>query len=241
MRAFSTAIVVWLGVCFASVAEPARLVIPNLPAGGPIIEIDGDLSDGGWTNAVTASLADAATGDAPIRATELSLTWDWEYLYVAFVCHDDGPTNARLTVRDANLWEEEVVEVFIDADDDQKTYIELEWNPLNTLFDAFVINSGKHWLLRDWTMAGIQHAVGAVEDGWVVEIAMPMTEFGEAQQLPPQVGDVWRANFYRIDRSEPVDRPEMTSWSTIGTHNFHDSGAFGYIEFGGVPEGMGNR
>ncbi|MAF09339.1 hypothetical protein CMK11_02715, partial [Candidatus Poribacteria bacterium] len=60
-------------------------------------------------------------------------------------------------------------------------------------------------------------------------------EFGEAQQLPPQVGDVWRANFYRIDRSEPVDRPEMTSWSTIGTHNFHDSAAFGYIEFGGVP------
>ena len=152
MRAFLAAAVVWTGVAFACVAEPARLVIPMLPVGGPIIEIDGDLTDGGWANAVTAPLADAATGDAPIRATELSLTWDWEYLYVAFTCRDDGPTNARLTVRDANLWEEEVVEVFIDADDDQKTYVELEWNPLNTLFDAFVINSGKHWLLRESLM-----------------------------------------------------------------------------------------
>lgn len=235
MRVSAIALVAWIGVSLVSVAEPARLVIPALPDDGSIIEIDGDLTDDGWRHGVTAKLTDAATGEEPARATALSLAWDIEYLYVAFACRDEGPINARLTVRDANLWEEEVVEIFVDADDDQKTYYELEFNPLNTLFDAFVINSGKHWLLRDWTMAGIQHAVGRVEDGWVVEIALPMAEFGEAVRLPPQVGDTWRANFYRIDRSEPVDRPEMTAWSTIGTNNFHDSAAFGVIEFGGPP------
>ncbi len=226
---------------FALVADsgalgPARIVIPALPEPGPIIEIDGDLTDGGWALAVTADLNDAATGDAPERPTRLSLAWTPEYLFVAFACRDDGPTNARLTVRDANLWEEEVVEVFIDANDDQRTYYELEWNPLNTLFDAFVINHDKHWLLRDWTMAGIQHAVKRGKDGWAVEIAMPMAEFGEAAQLPPSVGDVWRANFYRIDRSPSATGREMTAWSTIGRYNFHASDAFGYIEFGGVAE-----
>ena len=217
----------------ASALEPSRIVVPSLPLGGAIIEIDGDLSDGGWALGVTTRLTDAASGADPVRATTLQLAWDFEYLYLAFTCQDEGPTNARLTVRDANLWEEEVVEVFIDADDDQRTYYELEFNPLNTLFDAFVINHDKHWLLRDWTMAGIQHAVGHSEGGWVVEMALPMAEFGEAAQLPPEVGDVWRANFYRIDRSDAVEGREMTAWSTIGRYNFHDSGAFGYIEFGG--------
>jgi hypothetical protein len=219
-----------------SVAEPSRIIIPALPEPGPIIEIDGDLTDAGWALAVTTDLTDAATGDAPERPTRLSLAWTPEYLFVAFACRDEGPTNAQLTVRDANLWEEEVVEVFIDADDDQRTYYELEWNPLNTLFDAFVINHDKHWLLRDWTMAGIQHAVQRGEDGWAVEIALPMAEFGEAAQLPPQIGDVWRANFYRIDRPPHAERAEMTAWSTIGRRNFHASEAFGYIEFGGVAE-----
>lgn len=236
MRVYAAAFVLYATVALANAAEPSRIVIPSLPMGGPIIVIDGKLDDKGWDHGVTTPLADAASGEAPTRGTTLSLAWDMGHLYVAFACQDDGPVNASLTVRDANLWEEEVVEIFIDADDDQNTYYELEWNPLNTLFDAFVINSGKHWLLRDWTMEGIQHAVGRTEAGWVVEIAMPLTEFGEAARVPPQVGDVWRANFYRIDRPPHADRPEMTAWSTIGRYNFHASDAFGYIEFGGVAE-----
>ncbi len=236
MRVYAAALALSAAVALADAAEPSRIVIPMLPVGGQTIVIDGDLDDGGWRHGVSALLSDAATGDEPALGTTLSLAWDFEYLYAAFACEDEGPTNARLTVRDANLWEEEVVEVFIDADGDQNTYYELEWNPLNTLFDAFVINSGKHWLLRDWTMAGIQHAVGRTDTGWVVEIAMPLTEFGEAGRVPPQIGDVWRANFYRIDRPPHAERPEMTAWSTIGRYNFHASEAFGYIEFGGVAE-----
>ena len=141
-----------------------------------------------------------------------------------------------MTVRDTNLWEEEVVEVFIDADDDQHSYIELEINPRNTLFDAFVLNRNKkHWLMRDWTMEGIEHAVAFDEDGWTVEMRLPMREFSEAPHLPPEIGDVWRVNLYRIDRSDDPTRPEMTSWSPIGRYDFHESSAFGRLRFVASP------
>ncbi|MDA1190538.1 MAG: carbohydrate-binding family 9-like protein [Candidatus Poribacteria bacterium] len=212
--------------------EPLSIVCPRLPASVPLPVIDGDLSDPAWSHAVHAPLLNTATTQSPVLPTRLSLLWDDANLYAAFDCADDGNVNATMTQHDANLWEEEVVELFIDTDGNLRTYYEFQVNPLNTFFDAYLINSGsKRWLLRDLDLDEIEHAVATHEKGWRVEMKMPFEEFGECPRIPPVVGDKWRVNFYRIDRNDPK-RPELTSWSPTWNRNYHRTEAFGTLVFG---------
>jgi hypothetical protein len=63
-------------------------------------------------------------------------------LFVRFDCRDPQ-ARATFTARDAPLWQEDAVEVFLAAGvADPETYIELEVNPLGALFDARVANPG---------------------------------------------------------------------------------------------------
>ena len=73
-----------------------------------------------------------------------------------------------------------------------------------------------------------QHSTLDTQASWVVEMRIPFAAFPEVN--PPKPGDVWRGNFYRIDRAEP---PEFTAWSpTLETPpNFHVPERFGYIVF----------
>jgi hypothetical protein len=198
--------------------------------------IDGLLNEDAWTAAVRVELRDTATGAVPQRPTTAHLLWDSNALYVAFDCQDDDPKpNATFTQRDANLWEEEVVEMFLSPTGELHTYAELEFNPLNTLFDAMILNNGRRTqVLRDWNMETIQHAVALRSDGWTVEVALPFEEFYTAPRRPPSVGDEWRMNLYRIERSNPKE-PELTAWSPTVVRNFHNAQAFGILEFGDVP------
>jgi hypothetical protein len=189
-----------------------------------------------WASAIVVELRDAATGEQPSRATRVYLLWDDANLYFGFDCDDDDPKpNATMTQRDANLWEEEVVEMFLSPTGELHTYAELEVNPLNTLFDAIILNNGKRTqVLRDWNMETIRHAVAFRSEGWSVEVVLPFAEFFTAPHTPPRVGDTWRMNLYRIERSDS-NKPELTSWSRTFTYNFHNSEAFGILPFGETP------
>jgi hypothetical protein len=134
-----------------------------------------------------------------------------------------------------------VVEAFIDADSDLRTYLELEVNPINALFDAFVLNAkdrdGGICVMRDWNSKGIKHAVkidgksmsSSEAEEWTCEIAVPLEDFYTAPNCPPKVGDVWRVNFYRIDRKK--NKSEYSAWSTTGKIDFHMPQRFGYLKF----------
>ena len=47
--------------------------------------------------------------------------------------------------------------------------------------------------------------------------------------IPPQPGDVWNANFYRIDRAEDGD--EYSAWSPTYRRNYHTPERFGRLVF----------
>ncbi|GIX06102.1 MAG: hypothetical protein KatS3mg115_0505 [Candidatus Poribacteria bacterium] len=231
---------VWLVVIawafVAKAQEPPELVVPRLAEGTAAPTIDGELNDPAWASAAWVSLRDAKTGAVPRRPTEVGIFYTLDALYLAYRCTDEVKPNARLTVRDANLWEEEVVELFLDPDGNPRTYYELEWNPLNTLFDAYLINSGKRrWLLRDLSLEGLEHQVAWNDSGWTVEVRLPIEDLGEAPVWPPTPETVWRGNFYRIERSDDPIQPEMTSWSVIGRYDFHETQAFGRIRFATTP------
>lgn len=204
------------------------------------IRIDGVLDEPDWQAAEQIHLVSTESGAPPMQPTTLRLLWDDECLYVAFDCVDSDAW-ATIDRRDGELWEEEVVEVFIDDDSDGRTYLEYEINPLNALVDLYVLNrtgerDGIQFML-DWNSTGIRHAVrvagnprerGENDTGWVAEWAIPWADFTTAPHLPPRNGDTWRANFYRIDRAA---QDEYSAWSPTGAINFHVPARFGTIVF----------
>jgi hypothetical protein len=64
-----------------------------------------------------------------------------------------------------------------------------------------------------------------------VELALPMADLITAPNRPPQPGDEWLANLYRIDRSPAGD--EYTAWSPPGRINYHTPERFGRLVFSG--------
>ena len=96
------------------------------------LNIDGDVKKPLWEQAEKVFLVDTVTGQPPRQKTWCKLLWDEDFLYAAFYCEDDY-INAGLTGYNDKIYEEEVVEIFLDDNCDLKTYIEIELSPLNTL------------------------------------------------------------------------------------------------------------
>ena len=203
------------------------------------ITVDGKLDDPAWETAVAVRLVRNEDGAEPRFETTARLLWDDNHLYVGYHCQD-SQIYATMTTRDAPLWEEEVVEIFLDANRDQIGYVEIEVNPLNALVDLYVLNRPPYPVnpLFCWDSSGIQYAVSVDGDprrldsqdrAWSAEIALPWEDFLTAPHLPPRAGDVWRMNLYRIDQYQ--GQQELYAWSPTRCETFHVPQRFGEIVF----------
>ncbi len=116
---------------------------------------------------------------------------------------EDKNIKAQMTKRDDDLWNEEVMEIFINADDNPKTYYEFEWNALNTILDLYVLNPNcnrdviRQWL--DWDCEGILSAVNVkgtvgddsdIDKGWFLEVAIPFSQIQSSKNIPPKNGNI---------------------------------------------------
>jgi hypothetical protein len=224
-----------------SLPAPKRVVVPKLQ--GPI-KVDGDLSEPVWAKAAVLQPFFNNDGSGREREhTEVRIWHDDQALYLGWKCRDVD-IQATLTNRDSQFWDEEVVEFFV-TPKELNRYFELQWNPLNGVFDAIIANDldekGVSKEFRgDWgyTARGMTSAVkvkGTVNDStdkdefWQVEIRLPFADLGRPA---PKTKEVWRANFYRFNRTkgQPV---ELLSWSPTLWPGFHQPARFGYLEFGG--------
>jgi hypothetical protein len=240
----STGVVATITALLAS-AQGARPPAPE-PAARPTydvhrtatpIEVDGRLDETAWTAAGTFAFFNNidASGPAPELATVAKALYDDTFIYFAFENADPNAWSTRKK-RDEHLWEEEVVEVFIQADPGHPSYIELEVNPLGTMIDIFLIDVRKPIPYASWNSAGLRWAVhveGTVDgkpgdQGWSCEMALPLEEAITAPHIPPEPGDRWRANLYRVER-----RPSRASlaWSPTLVSDFHRPDRFGDLVF----------
>ena len=183
-----------------------------------------------WNAVEPIRLSDAVTGLAPKQSTEIRALWNATEWRLLFHVHDTHAW-ATMTKRDANLYEEEVVEVFLDPANDLQSYFEIEVNPLGTVLDL-VLRKSRSGYKGDiaWNCEGLRTLVRKHPDGWTAEMAIP---FASVTNASPAVGSRWRANFYRIDRPSrdgSVPR-ELTAWSPPMRPNFHTPEKFGIIEF----------
>jgi hypothetical protein len=203
------------------------------------ITVDGRLDDPAWDSAVVIHLLRNDDGGKPRFETTARMLWDEDYLYVGYAC-EDSQVFATMTEHDDPLWEEEVVEVFVDANRDEIGYVEIEVNPLNALVDLYVLNRPPYPTrpLFCWDSAGIRHAVSvdgnphqrdSQDRSWSTEMAIPWEDFLTAPHLPPHPGDLWRVNLYRIDQFQ--GQQELYAWSPTRCETFHVPQRFGEVVF----------
>jgi hypothetical protein len=204
-------------------ADLPRLVVPRVQDTG----LSADPTSGFWPEVAPAPLFDVVTARPPAQATELRVAVTAQDLRVLFCAIDADPW-ATLTERDAPLYTEEVVEVFLDPIGDLAGYFEIELNPLGAVLDLLIRRNARG-LLKDrrWQCEGLRTKVLRTPTGWNAELAIPWPGLS---QSPPTPGAQWRANFTRIDRPRGVPR-ELTAWSPTGRALFHVPEQFGVLEF----------
>jgi len=214
------------------------------------IRVDGLLDEPAWRRATPTRDFRLSSGKGAANAeTRLKACWDTEHLYLAFQCLDRDIFSPYKR-RDEPLYEGEVVEAFLSPGPALRRYFEFEVSPANVIFDARVDNPGPQAPMtvdRAWNAVGLRTAVqvhgtlnrrGDRDRSWTVEMALPFADLG--LDRPARVGDVWRANFYRIDRGRPE---EFEAWSPTlaDPPNFHVPSRFGKLAFLDVVVPAGAR
>lgn len=206
--------------------NPPALEIPRL---------QGDTAEDPLGNALTwgALLPPFRTmgGDLARWSTGTRVAWDGDHLHVEFRCEDHDAWGTWLE-RDAPLWQEEVVEIFLAAgESDPQLYYEIEVSPLCALFDARVTNplGTRQEMVVDtgWNCAGLVWSVASLHhrQDWRARLAIPWSGLG--LRVAPRA---LRANFFRIERPRGGE-DEFSGWSPTLTSppDFHRPARFGLL------------
>ncbi len=234
------------------------------------LEIDGEFDESDWQKAVRTKYfvdIEGSLKPKPRFWTYVKMLWDDNYLYIAAEIQEPHLW-ATIEERDAKIYEDNAFEVFIDPDGDTHEYYELEINAFGTFWDLFLTkpyrDSGR--MISSWDIYGLETGIamnGTINDPsdidsrWRVELAIPWDVLGEAttQLSPPQDGDLWRINFFRViwpletkdgkyvkfkNRQTGKPAPPLYAvWSPHGLFNSHYPELWGYVQFSETIAGEG--
>ncbi|MBI4603695.1 MAG: carbohydrate-binding family 9-like protein [Planctomycetes bacterium] len=202
-------------------------------------ELTGDGSSAAWEKAAWVGLRKRTASGHPYEARFKTL-YSKTGIYFLF----DG-TDAELTSRTkedfADLWKEDVFEVFLWTDERHPVYFEYEISPLGYELPILVPNfDGKFLGWRPWHYEGLRKtrkatsAIGGPKEpgakvkGWRAEVFIPYALLAPLQNVPPRPETRWRANVYRMDH----DGGKTTGWdwAPVGP-SFHELRRFGTLLF----------
>jgi hypothetical protein len=245
VRAAAVAVLVAVAACRDPTAGPGWLSgsRPALPVyratrAQGTITVDGRLDEADWGRAEAVELVDTLTGRPPRYRTRARLLWDDAALYVAFTC-DDDVVWARPGRRDDDaIYEDEVVEVFLDPGGAGRDYAEIEVSPANVRFDARFASrrsdlaTALRWSSGARTAVAVDGALTsgdappAPARGWTAELAIPWASLGP----PPRAGTRWRMNLYRLETHNRARIAEGSGFSPPLRPDFHAPDRFGWLE-----------
>lgn len=194
-----------------------------------------------WDQLPEMELRDVVTGEKPRLSTTAKACWTAEDLYIRFWCEDDHIVS-EYKHRDEPLYEQDVVEVFLDPTGKGELYYEFELSPYNVQFDAEITildkeratgakpteNEAPYMIVdTDWDAANWQTSVTAINDRlYCYELRMHFADFNVAVSA----GEQWRWNLYRIDDDQAGER-HYSAWSSTGAVNYHVPTKFGTLTF----------
>ncbi len=201
--------------------------------------IDGKLDDAVWAGAKAVTLNRSFDGAPASRKTTFRIVWDDANLYVGFFAEDPDVWGTKRN-KDDDIYNEDALEIFLDADGDGATYNELQVSPHNVNFDAsFAARRSDLATAMAWE-SGMQTAVfvkGTLDDDsdrdeyWSAEMRIPLASLNAVPRLPPQPGDRWRFNVYRLEHHVRRKQIEGQSFSPLFVGDFHALPRFGWLVF----------
>lgn len=219
-----------LAVC----SDPEYVIIRKCPD----FKITGDGSSDKWDITDWIELSKQGTNISPYN-TRAKVLYSETGIYFLFDCQD----NKLITTMKAdflNLWEEDVVEVFLWPDDSFPVYFEYELSPLNFELPIIVPNKKGTFLgWMPWNYHGdkkTQHATsvtggkkksGSTVTGWTAEFFIPYRLLVPVASGCPGSGTKWRANMYRIDYDNGA---AYFAWQKTNG-SFHEYDKFGTFIF----------
>ena len=203
------------------------------------VNVDGKLDEAAWTNAsAPATLQffwEAQTGAK--QNTRAKLLWDDQALYLGFDA-DDADITGELTERDAAVYRDDAMEIFINPNPKQEViYYGFEMNVRGALYDYLNYTERTFFKRYDATNVKIATTVRGTlnvrtdtDQGWSLEASIPWANFEELSRRPT-AGAIWKANINRWDGVEPNRR--MSEWSDPMQRTAwpHGAARFGELAF----------
>ena len=107
--------------------------------------IDGVIDADEWRDATRVAdfiQFEPNRGEPSELETEAAVLYDDTHLYVAFVAHDPEPLMAQMTQRDAELWNDDSVQIYIDTFHDGRSGYFFMTNVLGTQLDGRLAEDG---------------------------------------------------------------------------------------------------
>jgi len=171
--------------------------------------------------------------------TRVKVLYSGSGIYFLFDCKDKKLTST-MKADNLDLWNEDVVEVFLWPDDSFPVYFEYELSPMNYELPIIVPNykgtflgwlpwhyEGERRTRHLTAVTGGKKESGSSVTGWTAEIFIPYKLLTPLNNVPPVPGTKWRANMYRIDYD---NGRRSFSWQKT-EKTFHDYNKFGTFIF----------
>ncbi len=129
--------------------------------------IDGKLADNAWAAAATVRIPATVRGSRPLPHTRAQFCCDDAAIYCAVVCDLQAGKQpvAEERRRDEGTWKDDCVELWMDTSGKGDVIYQFIVNALGSIYDQGPDGADYN---PDW-----QHAVGATDKAWTVEMAIP--------------------------------------------------------------------
>lgn len=201
-------------------------------------KITGDGSSDSWKKTEWINLVQQDQ-DTIGYETKAKVLYSSTGIYFLYYCQDKKLTTT-MKADNLNLWDEDVVELFLWTSEDFPVYFEYEISPMNYELPIMVPNyKGKFLGWLPWKYDGdkkVIHATSAVGgakksggavSAWIAEFFIPYKLLEPLPKVPPVSGTKWRANMYRIDYDKGAAH---FAWQRTG-RSFHEYNSFGTFVF----------
>lgn len=187
------------------------------------------------------------TEETPSQVSQVKVAWDYDNLFLAYKIAD---TDLRMSTgnQDSKIFKtSDLVEFFIDPDADGINYLEVGVNGNNVYYD-YILKCVSHdcggWAddqafdLDEFesasTYTGTLDNTDDEDVEYIVEVKIPFSSLNvmpDGGFTTPVAQDVWKANFFRVDRSNNGLPVEYQSWSPYEEYGYHQPEKFGTITF----------
>ena len=188
--------------------------------------VDGQLDDAAWAAIEGRTMAFVGyrgfQGEAEMEC-RVRIGYTDEALYIGVYSYDAAPDSmlAEKTAHDDQVWLEDSIEIFLDANWDRRSYVQYIASSRPTVYDG-VHENGLSSAQGDWN-GDAQFASFVGEDFWSLECRLG---YDERWVPKPVSGERWGGNFCRNFR----DRSQSTQW-VYTQGNFHQADQFGALVF----------